>query len=60
MDQIFSFRMVVEKLLAKGKKLYAAFMIYKNLMTIVDWLAVTAILAYEWQLLYSVRNVVNM
>ncbi len=25
-DQIFSFRMVVEKVLAKGKKLYAAFM----------------------------------
>ncbi len=25
-DQIFSFRMVVEKILAKGKKLYAAFM----------------------------------
>ncbi len=26
MDQIFCFRMVVEKMLAKGKKLYAAFM----------------------------------
>ncbi len=25
-DQIFSFRMVVEKMLAKGKKIYAAFM----------------------------------
>ncbi len=25
-DQIFSFMMVVEKILAKGKKLYAAFM----------------------------------
>ncbi len=25
-DQIFCFRMVVEKMLAKGKKLYAAFM----------------------------------
>ncbi len=38
-DQIFSFRMVVEKILAKGKKLYAAFMDLEKADDRVDWLA---------------------
>ncbi len=38
-DQIFSFRMVVEKILAKGKKLYAAFMDLEKAYDRVDWLA---------------------
>ncbi len=38
-DQIFSFRMVVEKILAKGKKLYAVFMDLEKVYDRVDWLA---------------------
>ncbi len=43
-DQIFSFRMVVEKILAKGKKLYAAFMDLENAYDRVSWLALWDIL----------------
>ncbi len=37
--QIFSFRMVVEKILANGKKLYAAFMALEQAYDRADWLA---------------------
>ncbi len=36
--------MVVEKILTKGKKLYAAFMDLEMLMTRVDWLALFEVL----------------
>ncbi len=39
MDQIFSFRMVVEKILEKRKKLYAAFMDLEKAYDRVNWLA---------------------
>ncbi len=38
-DQIFSFRMVVEKILAKGKTLYDACMNLERAYDRVDWLA---------------------
>ncbi len=38
-DQIFSFKMVVRKILTKGKKLYAAFMDPEKAYDRVDWLA---------------------
>ncbi len=38
-DQIFSFTMVVEKILEKRKKLYAAFMDLEKAYDRVDWLA---------------------
>ncbi len=38
-DQIFCFGMVVEKILAKGIKLYAAFMDLEKAYERVDWLA---------------------
>ncbi len=38
-DQIISFRMVVEKILEKRKKLYAAFMDLEKAYDRVDWLA---------------------
>ncbi len=44
MDQIFSFRMIVEKILAKGKKLYAAFMEVEKAYDTVNWLAVWEVL----------------
>ena len=43
-DQIFSFRMVVERVLAKGKKLYAAFMDLEKAYDRVDWLALWEVL----------------
>ncbi len=43
-DQIFSFRMVVEKILAKGKKLYAAFMDLEKAYDRVNWLALWNVL----------------
>ncbi len=43
-DQIFSFRMLVEKILAKGKKLYAAFMDLEKPYDRVDWLALWDVL----------------
>ncbi len=43
-DQIFSFRMVVEKILAKGKKLYAAFTDLEKAYDRVDWLALWNVL----------------
>ncbi len=43
MDQIFSFKMV-EKILAKGKKLYAAFMDLEKAYGRVDWLALWEVL----------------
>ncbi len=43
-DQIFCFRMVVEKILAKGKKLYAAFMDLEKAYDRVNWLALWDIL----------------
>ncbi len=43
-DQIFSFRMVVEKILAKGKKLYTAFMDLEKVYDRVDWLALWDVL----------------
>ncbi len=43
-DQIFCFRMVVEKILAKGKKLYAAFMDLEKAYDRVDWLALWDVL----------------
>ncbi len=44
MDQIFSFRMVVEKILAKGKKLYAAFMDLEKAYDRDNWLALWEVL----------------
>ncbi len=44
MDQIFCFRMVVEKILGKGKKLYAAFMDLEKAYDRVDWLALWDVL----------------
>ncbi len=44
MDQIFSFRMVVEKILAKGKKLNAALMDLEKAYGRVDWLALWDVL----------------
>ncbi len=44
MDQIFSFRMVIVKILAKGKKLCAAFMDPKKAYDRVDWLALWDVL----------------
>ncbi len=38
-DQIFSFRLVVNKILAKGKRLYAAVMGLEKAYDRVDWLA---------------------
>ncbi len=38
-DQIFYFRMAVEKMLAKGEKLYSAFMDIEKAYDRVDWLA---------------------
>ena len=43
-DQIFSFRMVVERVLAKGKKLYAAIMDLEKAYDRVDWLALWEVL----------------
>ncbi len=43
MDQIFSFRMV-EKILAKGKKLYAAFVDLEKAYNRVNWLALWEVL----------------
>ncbi len=45
MDQIFSFRMVVEKILAKGKKkLYIAIMDLEKAHDRVNWLALWDVL----------------
>ncbi len=44
MDQIFCFRMVKEKILAKRKRLYAAFMDLEKVYDRVDWLALWDIL----------------
>ncbi len=49
MDEIFSFRMVVEKILAKGKKNYAAFMDLEKAYDRVDWLAL-----WDFLKIYSV------
>ncbi len=43
-DQIFCFRMVVEKILTKGKKLYAAFMDLEKAYDRVDWPALWDVL----------------
>ncbi len=43
-SDIFSFRMVVEKILTKGKKLYAAFMDLGKAYDRVDWLALWDVL----------------
>ncbi len=42
-DQIFSFKMVIEKILAKGKKLYAALINLEKAYD-VDWLALWEVL----------------
>ncbi len=44
MDQIFSLRMVVEEILAKGKKLYAASMDLEKAYDRVYWLALWDVL----------------
>ncbi len=43
-DQIFSFMMVVEKILAKGKKLFAVFMDLEKACDRVNWLALWDVL----------------
>ena len=43
-DQIFSLRMIVEKMLAKGKKVYAAFMDLEKAYDRVDWKAMWDVL----------------
>ncbi len=59
MDQIFCFRMGVEKILAKGKKLFAAFMDLDKAYDRVDWLAlwdVFKIYGVEGKLLRAVKS----